>query len=170
MCFVVYALHERAADALQLLMGLWQSNPHGGGFLVKTQQGWIVRKGLMSKASFARAWKRYVDIGLEFVGHIRYATLGGIVPELTHPFPCGPDRWLFHNGVCDHLFEDIREGESDSAALARLCIPMPTERILAHLERLSERGGGRFILAAEGCIHTVGDWHSYRGMVVSRAL
>lgn len=69
-----------------------------------------------------------------FIAHFRYATVGKIGRENTHPFQCGKsnNEWLMMNGTIPTLGNNE---ESDSKVLARAIGEMPRQKWSNELEK-----------------------------------
>lgn len=61
---------------------------------------------------------RVLDTDRPFIAHFRYATVGAIGIENTHPFPCGANKneWLMMNGT---IYGKGSKTECDTKVLAR---------------------------------------------------
>lgn len=95
--------------AREVFERMWESNPHGFGMAFPTKNGIGIIKGIMREEE---AWEEYQALpdGVPHILHFRYATHGGVRPELTHPFMVREDSPLIirdevdepvlaHNGV-----------------------------------------------------------------------
>lgn len=71
-----------------------------------------------------------------FIGHFRYATVGKVGRSNTHPFACGNNEFLFHNGTIKGLGNDE---ECDSKVFAKIIGGAPRKewatRMLAYQSR-----------------------------------
>ena len=117
-----------------LLQQCHSRNPDGAGlaYTVAGSDKVYYRKGFMDFNAFWDAYSRECfgnEVGTVVV-HFRLASVGGLSPEFTHPFPVSPvfsdlyslrgettDPVLFHNGTVHHM--GIPGGMSDSQELAR---------------------------------------------------
>jgi len=128
---------------------MWEKNQDGGGAAWREPQTngnplvcW--EKGLMKDAGLARMKELVKVLPIPFILHFRIATIGGVKPNMTHPFPIdvnGPNELsgktsgfvLFHNGtlrdwdkearmLAFHTGTRIPSGKwSDSRAIAWMC-------------------------------------------------
>lgn len=139
----------------------WRSNDHGFGFARAVKGGVYYRKGIMNKEE-ALAFYQSVCHKLPHVVHFRRASVGGVLPELTHPFVVTPfdadqnalegtvDSVLLHNGthtdwkpmlmLCD-LFAGMQgvplvtDPISDTKVMARLVGLLGLDNVHTTLER-----------------------------------
>ena len=83
-------------------------NPHGLGIV------WLDTFEVSYHKSTAYS---LLDTERPFIAHFRYATIGAINRENTHPFRCGSNKqeWLMMNGTIKNLGDDKK---SDSRVLA----------------------------------------------------
>lgn len=121
----------------------WRRNAHGLGFHSVKDGLWYTKKGLMD---MEEAWKEiepFTDTSADSVFHFRIQSRGGVSPELTHPFECGNERYLFHNGTVK-IFPHLN-GDSDTAGLAKLITLLTDEDACSLLKVLSDKAHGRFV-------------------------
>lgn len=73
-----------------------------------------------------------------YIAHFRYATVGAINKENTHPFVCGANtnEWLMMNGT---IYSLGNKDESDTKVLARSLGDIPRHKWSAELEKYSCR-------------------------------
>lgn len=106
---------------------MWNKNQHGGGAAWRETQAdgskvvcW--EKGLMGDPGKERLRELAETLPIPYILHMRIATIGGVKPNMTHPFPIdkkSPNTLkgktkgyvLFHNGT-------FKEWEKDGRALA----------------------------------------------------
>lgn len=69
-----------------------------------------------------------------FIAHFRYATIGSVSPENTHPFRCGSNKneWLMMNGTIQELGDSVM---SDSRVLANKLGDIPRHNWQKKLEK-----------------------------------
>ncbi len=108
MCVIVVCPNTRPSS--EMVEKCWQANPDGAGIAYREGEGsnTVVRwkKGL----SLAKIKDEIEAAPFPFVAHFRIASVGKVVPNLTHPFPVHPKapldlagttkgHVLFHNGT-----------------------------------------------------------------------
>jgi hypothetical protein len=122
-----------------------ENNKHGFGFAWADGDQVKWRKGFEEKDLTDELIEEFMAMTFPKAIHFRWATHGGITPELTHPFPIkrgnslalegDAKHVLFHNGVWSDWDDRIREAifagalnpnilrqhMSDSRAMAILC-------------------------------------------------
>jgi hypothetical protein len=122
---------------------MFDHNPHGAGFAYQHGDTLRIVRGLMTVTDLLRALDDE-PIVYPALLHFRWATHGGQIPELTHPFPTGvqalmgeldttSDQVLIHNGTwanysryiakivdATKLPHSVVEGQSDTAIAAFL--------------------------------------------------
>ena len=153
------------------------ANPHGAGVAWR-QDGMVRWQKNLGPEEVAN-----VIGGLdgELVIHFRWASVGGVNPQLCHPFPVNrgastklegkAGRVLFHNGTWSghksalEFVEGKQKREvggpmSDSRVIALLVDHMRDNSVLQHLE-------GRFVLYSAKTTKFYGDWRTWGGMRVS---
>jgi len=129
MCVILIADEKRLTKRMvELAM---DANPDGNGFAWREKGAVCFEKGLSEAdaVDFAR------HLPLPYIFHARIATVGGVRPELCHPFPidgrvkptalAGRSRRgvLFHNGTWWKWRDYVEQGDepwSDSRAMAAL--------------------------------------------------
>ena len=100
-------------------------NPHGLGII------WLDTY----EVSFHKSNQyRLLNTDRPFIAHFRYATVGVVGKENTHPFVCGKkaNEWLMMNGTIKNLGNDK---ESDSKVLARSLGDIPRQAWKQELEK-----------------------------------
>lgn len=95
MCLIVYKPKEVRKLDWQILHRASQQNPHGAGFMWRTNGQLHVRKGLLSYQELKKEVKKLMSHELAI--HLRFATAGSVCAENCHPFS-GPGWALMHNG------------------------------------------------------------------------
>ena len=176
MC-VILVCPPKVRPDIDVLRACHAANPHGAGV------GW--RRG--DKVH----WQK--NLGPEEVGqligkldgelviHLRWASVGGVKPQLCHPFPVDrvsstklegkAARLLFHNGTLSgHKsaleFVEAKQKRkvggpmSDSRVIALLVDHLRYNSVLEHIE-------GRFVLYSAKSTKLYGDWRTWGGMRVS---
>jgi predicted glutamine amidotransferase len=92
-------------------------------------------------AEFAREARELTSA--TFIGHVRYASTGGLEPRNTHPF-LQDGRFLAHNGVVDGLDRLTAKVEAELGDPAGDLIAGDTdsERVFALITALTRKGAG----------------------------
>ena len=176
MC-VILVCPPKVRPDIDVLRACHAANPHGAGV------GW--------RRSDKVHWQK--NLGPEEVGqligkldgelviHFRWASVGGVQPQLCHPFPVDrvsstklegkAARLLFHNGTWSgHKsaleFVEAKQKRkvggpmSDSRVIALLVDHLRDNSVLEHIE-------GRFVLYSAKSTKLYGDWRTWGGMRVS---
>lgn len=78
------------------------------------------------------------------VFHARISTGSKVTASQCHPFDCGDDRYLFHNGIVGHSTAE----QSDTQRLANFLKPFNTEEAKTILKFLHNKGKGKFVLTS----------------------
>lgn len=119
MCVAVVLKGEAPTEAQ--LTAMDRTNPHGAGI------GWWSRGTLhyVRDLTVAQLCEYLPKLPRPALLHFRWATHGGIWPDLIHPFPVGPaaiynrvtygtaDRLLIHNGVWSDYRKHLPPGVDD---------------------------------------------------------
>ena len=172
------------------LKAMWEANSHGAGLAVYRDGQWHMEKGFMI---FEALNQRLKELGLldtevhpTFVVHFRLVSVGEKTPALTHPFPVKLREgtgFLFHNGTLEIARRgyysssgmEVPQGESDTSQMAKLLSELRLSK--KQLKLLLKEGGlldplrsgSRFAVCLPGEEEPllVGEWHEYKGMLVS---
>lgn len=96
----------------QEIMNMWDSNPHGAGYMFARDGQVEIHKGFMNLKDFMRSVNSEEFTPDDVViYHFRISTQAGVTPEMTHPFPlsrdledmevldCLCDVGIAHNGI-----------------------------------------------------------------------
>lgn len=113
-----------------LIKDMWDSNPHGAGFMYVKNNKVVIEKGFMKYEDLMRAiadLKKRIDIvNTPVVMHFRITTHGGTSPQNTHPFPISSDEkylraldltcsvGMVHNGIINSVVVDKDAKMSDT--------------------------------------------------------
>lgn len=135
MCVILIA--DTARPTGGELTAAWTANPHGGGaaWIEGDRVHW--RKGL----SLGEMRRLAARLPMPYVLHFRWASVGAIVPALTHPFPYNgrlamrgktKQGVLFHNGTWT-TWEPILGAMLRVEGLARPAGPWSDTRAMAWL-------------------------------------
>ena len=173
----VIAICEKRKLTKKETLAMWTVNHHGAGVAWASKGLVKFRKGFMTYKDFS---KFYFSMTLPFphIVHFRISTAGGVVPELTHPFPCsknaetmlsysGPASVLFQNGV-------LRDWAVYVTTIAKatdqpLVGPVSDSRVLALIKYyvpsiLPDISPGKLaILNHIGKVETQGDFENIEG-------
>lgn len=137
----------------------WARNSHGLGFYTRRGEESYSSKGLMEEGAAYSSIKEYLSSEWETVIHFRIQSRGGVCADLTHPFSCGNQRLLFHNGTVK-IFPHLTT-ESDTSALSKLLKNLSDKDVLVLLKELSANGQGKFVFVDNnGDVHIYGDSES----------
>lgn len=169
------------------LRAMFDSNPHGAGYMTARNGRVEISKGFMAWQDFIRAVRHECFTATDpVVYHFRISTQAGVNPQMTHPFPvtnhieqCNFLRatvpiGVAHNGVIRLTTDPKDKAYSDTAHfIAEFMAYLVRDRfdarapaILEAIERLAP--GSKFALMDdEGMISTVGNWINDHGLLFS---
>ena len=119
MCIIAAKFRGLEMPMESRLRSMWECNPDGAGFMVRSNRGIEIFKGYMTFESLMTALDKVDKMvnlkDCDVVLHFRYGTHGGNIPELTHPFTVSKDfdtmKELYnkvdiavaHNGVYPYM-------------------------------------------------------------------
>jgi len=176
MC-VILVCPPDVRPGLSALLACDAANPHGAGvaWRSKGEVRWTKNLGAVEVHQLVRKLKGEVVI------HFRWASVGGVNPQLCHPFPVNrlaetslagsAPRVLFHNGTWGG-FKDALD-YIERAEKRRIAAPISDSRVMAllvhHLNDpdLLKSVEGRFVLMGATKTRLFGDWREWNGMRVS---
>lgn len=172
MCIIAAKSSGLNIPSYERLSSMWYCNPDGAGLMFKYAGQIYLSKGYMSFEDFysnlMRLDKKYNLKDCDLVLHFRYATHGGISPNLCHPFRVsndfkeqrsltyvGEDICVTHNGVYPYETED---NVSDTMVYIKEKIyPLYKENKEFYLTDLGILSGKLAILSKDG-ISLVGNF------------
>jgi hypothetical protein len=174
MCVIMIAGKVRPTE--EMIDRAWDHNKHGAGvaWQEKDRKGEleiVYEKGIME---IARIKELCAKLPLPYVVHFRVASVGGVKPELTHPFPITEDVQLdlkgrtkggvlFHNGH----WTPWNEKALDAAIHSNRVIPAGSEwsdsRAMAWMTYIYGPGFMELLTNQKGVIMTPGDLEVYTG-------
>ncbi len=160
---------------LEDLKLMYQANSHGAGFAVIEKGKVYYKKGLMTVEELSKEIKEYNNPEYDLVVHCRLASVGEIIPELTHPFPIVDKEEkllslegyskvvLFHNGT---LYYNRLSNLSDTADLALKLseLKVTPEKLVKILSLFSDQ---KFVLMTPKKIYHIGEFYKHKGLLVS---
>lgn len=122
MCIIVVKPRNKTIKE-ETFKNCFDNNPDGCGFMYVKKGMVYGKKGIMSYKEFLREQKR-IPKDVNVVYHFRISTHGGVVPQLTHPFPLASsfekmhklEWWNEYGVVHNGIFTRVKapEGESDT--------------------------------------------------------
>lgn len=159
MCVIIHKPAGKIIPAKDLKQA-WASNSDGAGIVIPSRCPKVF-KGIMKLKHLENIIETLTDH--EIVIHLRWATHGSVSPDNTHPFPCGRDRYLMHNGILSNYGEAGKKGRSDSAHFAEDISTLKAENIKRILETVS----GKFIFINRERISLHGQFSDRNGIKYS---
>ena len=176
MC-VIIVCPPKVRPGLDALMSCASSNPHGAGVAWRASGSvrWAKNLGPVEVNKLVRKLKG------EIVIHFRFASVGGVSPQLCHPFPVSraaqtdlvgkAPRVLFHNGTWIGFKDALAYIEkqekrkvggeiSDSRVMAMLVNHLHNPDLLQSVE-------GKFVLMSGTKTSLFGQWREWNGMQCS---
>lgn len=175
MCLIVWCKGRR------MTMGevnrAWNINPDGAGVAWAADGKVCFIRGIMKKKRLKKLLSR---LSPPYVVHFRFATSGGVVPELTHPFPIGMNdvalegtakAVLFHNGVWSEWLDVLTSlqslgfidngGRWSDTRLMSWLVSNSTDGYKVLRDLLIEK---LLLLRADGTVYQSGQWESEDGV------
>ena len=168
------------------LLAMFQSNPHGAGYMYARGGKVIIHKGFMNPKEYIGAiYDERFTAEDSVVYHFRISTQAGINPEMTHPFPLSnqPARMraldlacrcgIAHNGIIRMTTDPTNERYSDTAIfitdyLAHMIHKAADLRNQALLDRIYYMARSKFaIMDGGGYVATIGEFIDDNGLLFS---
>lgn len=128
MCVICVSAHGVPQPSKNQIKTMFQTNPHGAGYMVARSGRVEIHKGFMTCESLLAALAREnLTSDDAVVYHFRISTQAGVTPTMTHPFPLTRkisdcklldtmcDIGVAHNGVI-RLTSDFRDREYNDTA------------------------------------------------------
>lgn len=161
----------------QEIKNMWDSNPHGAGYMFARDGKVEIHKGFMDYKDFCRSVKseKFTDDDV-VVYHFRISTQAGVTPTMTHPFPlsedledmkvldCLCDVGIVHNGII-RLTSNNNKDYSDTALFVTEYLPAiirDTEDItdIRVKKIIKELIGSKMVLLnGDGDVSIIGDFY-----------
>ena len=186
MCIICVSPARTRQPSISQIKMMFQSNPHGAGYMYARDGRVHIHKGFMDIDSFLSAIKaEHFTAKDSVVYHFRISTQAGVNPEMTHPFPlsnrlphmkaldvecpCG----VAHNGIIRLTSDPSQREYSDTALfITRYMAQMvhglddlKDAQLLNRIERLA--GLKLAIMDGSGYIATIGHFINERGLLFS---
>lgn len=188
MCVIMYIPKESKEPTKDVLLKMWNKNPHGAGimWLQENSEKVLFSKGYMNFNDFYRHFlviKR--DYNFECAIHFRIATSGGINARMCHPFVMtdnvkeigkthgSADVMIMHNGIinipnrpflndtCEYIIRNLYpEYKND-------------KRFFLHLSKKDEImicndiGYSKLLFFSKEGVKMIGDWKKFENCYVS---
>lgn len=151
MCELLGFTSSEATDIREQLRGFYAHSvrhPHGWGMMCETKRGReiIHEAACASDSDMLAELIEQISPQQNFLGHIRFATVGSIKPENCHPFSgkdlSGREWTMIHNGTIYssnnmYRYYTRQTGDTDSERLFMSLIDRLNDRILQG--KMSER-------------------------------
>ena len=162
------------------IRNMWESNPHGAGYMFARDGKVEIHKGFMNLKDFMRSVKSEEFTPDDVViYHFRISTQAGVTPEMTHPFPLSPDLadmkvldcqcdvGIAHNGVI-RLTSNSDKEYSDTALFITGYLPAlirDTEDItdIRVKKIIKELAGSKLaMINGDGDVSIIGDFYGIK--------
>lgn len=160
MCLII-AIPANAEVSPKWMQNAWDTNPDGAGIAYAMEGEVRIDKGHMTYDAFITAYNA-IPKTLPRVVHFRYATLGVINEENTHPFYLDKSgAAMFHNGPCvSESFEGDNQ-RSDSRHFAEDMMAHLDAHTIKHLkpvwEGFIEQGNKLVMLYGDGSMDIINE-------------
>ena len=188
MCIICVSPARTRQPSISQIKMMFQSNPHGAGYMYAREGSVHIHKGFMDIDSFLSAVKaEHFTAKDSVVYHFRISTQAGVNPEMTHPFPLSNrlERMekldttcrigVAHNGVIRLTADPDNRRYSDTA----LFITQYLRVLIQRREDLRDRrvldtvwnlAQSKFaIMDGGGYVATVGEFLNQDGLLFSNA-
>ena len=186
MCIICVSPARTRQPSISQIKMMFQSNPHGAGYMYARDGRVHIHKGFMDIDSFLSAIKaEHFTAKDSVVYHFRISTQAGVNPEMTHPFPlsnrllhmkaldvecpCG----VAHNGIIRLTSDPSQREYSDTALfitryMARVVHGLDDLKDAQLLNRIERLAGSKLaIMDGSGYIATIGHFINERGLLFS---
>lgn len=184
MCIIIFKPEGKTIPE-SLIREQWTANPHGAGFAVKLEnekypiffkKGFMKLEHLLNDPDFSQ----FNSEEFELVLHLRKATHGRVSPLLCHPFPViSLNRLMgrslavmFHNGTFGvRIPTSHKNTKSDTLFVAEFArrIGLKNFKHMLRYDILNRSGSRVLLWTADGKLFK-GQWHSYRGLKLSKPI
>lgn len=180
MCIICCSPAGIPQPTVDQLRAMFDSNPHGAGYMMARAGKVEISKGYMTFPEFLHAIRyEHFTAADPVVYHFRISTQAGVTPAMTHPFPlskhiddtksleCAADAGVAHNGIIqltsnprDREYSDTAHFVSEYLAyMVRGQDDLRDQQLLSSVQSLI--GWSRLaIMDKTGYIATVGNWIS----------
>ena len=177
MCVICVSKKGVRQPNISEIKNMWESNPHGAGYMF-TRNGHVeIKKGFMELDDFIDAIEseEFTDDDV-VIYHFRISTQAGVTPEMTHPFPLSDDLkdmnllececsvGIAHNGII-RLTSNNNKDYSDTALFITEYLPAlirDTEDITDRRVKkiIKELAGSKLaMLNDNGDVSIIGDFY-----------
>ena len=186
MCIICVSPARTRQPSISQIKMMFQSNPHGAGYMYARDGRVHIHKGFMDIDSFLSAIKaEHFTAKDSVVYHFRISTQAGVNPEMSLPFPlsnrlpymkaldvecqCG----VAHNGIIRLTSDPTQHEYSDTALfithyMARMVHGLDDLKDAQLLNRIERLAGSKLaIMDGSGYIATVGNFINERGLLFS---
>ena len=186
MCIICVSKSDIRQPSDATLRAMFQSNPHGAGYMYAWGGKVIIHKGFMNSKEYINAIhnERFTAED-SVVYHFRISTQAGVNPAMTHPFPLSnqPARMraldlscrcgVAHNGIIRMTTDPTNKRFSDTAIFITdylsTIIQKPADlRNQALLDYIYSMARSKFaIMDGGGYVATVGEFIDDNGLLFS---
>lgn len=186
MCVIAVSPKGIRQPTIAELKLMWQTNPHGAGYMIKRKKSVEIHKGFMSWEDFKRAVEsEHMTKEQATIYHFRISTQCGITPTMTHPFPLtnhmqslkaldlNCDIAVAHNGIIPMTTNSNEKEFSDTA----LFIGKYMSRLIHNTQDLLDENiqtiikelinSKMAIMDKYGNIVTIGQFFNHDGILLS---
>lgn len=186
MCVIAVSERGKRQPSEKELRAMFESNPHGAGYMVARDGKVEIHKGFMIWEDFINAVRSECFTEADaVVYHFRISTQAGVNPFMTHPFPLASDLayhealdlccsvGVAHNGVIALTSDKSETKYSDTSLfiaryMTKLIRNAEDLRDTAVLDMIGALTNSKFaIMDGGGCIATVGEFTDQDGILVS---
>lgn len=155
MCVIVHKINQIKEDDIA---DAHFYNPDGFGLMFQDEGRVIAHKGIYEIEDILRILYPLRD--REYIAHFRIATVGEVNDKNCHPFYCGSQTWMMHNGTLN--IETPNKGRSDTWHLAKFLRTVKiTRKLIDYLPDFV--GDNRLALMNRKETKLIGDWEWFEG-------
>lgn len=186
MCVIAISPKGIKQPSVSDLRSMWDTNPHGAGYMTIRNNRVEIHKGFMHWQDFTRSVKTEAFTDADpVIYHFRIATQGGICPEMTHPFPLTDKLEMMdkldlacsvgvaHNGIIPITTTTKATDYSDTVLFIvkylRWLVRSPSDMFIPEIQTMiSEIADSKFALMnSNGDIVTIGKFYNHDGILLS---
>lgn len=111
MCVIVYKPKDVPYPSEDIISACWDANSHGAGYMLSSDNGLDIVKGIMDKKIFMKEYRKFIFDG-PVVFHFRIASHGAVDKYNTHPWRVNNKLAMVHNGIIDFCGTDRTVSDS----------------------------------------------------------